>query len=156
MIKTCALTSIAVVLELAFAPKTTWAQMDGRDYQPFAMIDGYERSNYKETRFDGADFPADSSGKTVHVEGYRYDLEYRPTNSGPSISELEVVRTLELEAKAPKWDLVYESGDRRALTVRSSRNGSYAWAYVTVDGSLWIYVHVIEEKPLRISIAPRA
>jgi hypothetical protein len=53
------------------------AAAPGHDYPPFVTIDGYERSNFIEHRFDKAVFVSDDQGTKTTVAGHYISVEYR-------------------------------------------------------------------------------
>jgi hypothetical protein len=161
MCRTLGLTATILLLVL---PMVAGAQTNGRDYEPFTRIDGFDITSYSDHRFDSSNFVTDESGKQTRVEGRRIQIEYRAKDSQSYISELELKRTLESQANSVKADILYDkaegscNSDEEMFVARVQHNGIPVWIAFSCSGQSdavrWIGVNVIEERPFHPATRP--
>jgi hypothetical protein len=146
-----------VVVFLGCSASSAMAQLDkNHDYLPFKLIDGMTRGNHTETRFDAHNFRSDPSGATTRVEGRVMTTTYSNYGNGGLVSNLEIKRTVEEQAKSGGGQIVYEGdGDNNYdMTIKFERNGVPVWVEIngqcqSSGGGTGCYtVWVVEERKL--------
>jgi hypothetical protein len=128
----------------------------GRDYAPFVTVQGYERIEFTEHRFDKAVFVSDDKGTKTTVAGHFFNIKYRltdPTAGGDPY----LLSSLQEQVKQIQGAQILNQTDRcgsdnpsnnPVLTVRFQKGNIPVWVAVNCDG--WLggayYVTVVEEQ----------
>jgi len=145
---------LAVGLMLSLCSTVAGAE-EGRDYAPFAKIDGFERQQYNDTRFDGFNFQLDKQGHTTRVEGRKIEIWYVYYGQSQSPSNLEVIRTVTQQLDAVSGQIIWEKpeeswGDGNPgedLVARYQSDGKPVWVSVVFGNGAGAYhFYVVEEK----------
>lgn len=123
-----------------FSYSRAQAQSQGKDYAPFTMIQGYQRTNYVDHRFDQAEFYENNTGKKVRIQGHYIDIQYHTISGDTSgASSIEILKTFESQAKSINAQIVYEPADQGGafcdgypvFVARFERHNMPVWVSVT-------------------------
>jgi len=159
----CIITAVLAVNAITYA-QAQQSNKKAHDYAPFSMIDGFYMldGGYKDTRFDYYDFPTDEQGKKTHVEGHKIFIDYFEKEQGTLGSGLEVLRTIDDDAKSLNAQVFFEHAvtgetscvNTRPLTLmtfRYEKNGAPVWVELTCNNSTGVSYEltIIEEKPFK-------
>jgi len=128
----------------------------GHDYPPFVTIQGYQRTDFLEDRFDKAVFLSDDNGTKTTVAGYLIQAIYRlrdPTYGGDPY----LYSSLQEQVKAIQGAQILNQTDRctgsggaepynASLTVRFQKGNTPVWVAVSCLSSFGYGVTVVEEQ----------
>jgi hypothetical protein len=124
----------------------------GHDYTPFVAVEGYQRDEFTEHKFDKAVFVSDDKGKKTTVAGYFFKIQYRltdPTAGGDTY----LLSSLQAQVGAIKGAQILNQtdscngwySDQAALTVRFQKGNTPVWVAFSCGNGNYI-VTVVEEQ----------
>ena len=134
-----------------------YAEGPGTDYPPFVAVEGYQRTDFVEHRFDKAVFLSDDKGTKTTVAGHLIYVEYTlkdPTAGG----DLYLVSSLQEQLRAIKDAQILNQSDRcpggsiqigvterPVLTIRFNKNNNPVWVAISCRDPYYS-VTVVEEQ----------
>jgi hypothetical protein len=133
-------TKLIVSALLTLGGSFAYAEGPGRDYPPFLAIEGYQRNDFIEHRFDKAEFLSDDKGTKTTVAGHFFRISYRLTDATAAgepylLNSLqEQLKTIHAEVlnqhdNCPAGNLDYP--ENAVFTVRFARNNIPVWVAIT-------------------------
>ena len=134
-----------------------YAEDPGRDYPPFVAVQGYQRTDFVEHRFDKAVFVSDDKGTKTTVAGHLIYVEYTlkdPTAGG----DLYLISSLQEQLRAIQDAQILNQADtcpggsiqmgvteQPVLTVRFQKGNTPVWVAVSCRNAYYS-VTVVEEQ----------
>ena len=136
------------------------AEGPGRDYTPFVAVQGYQRDDYIEHRFDKAVFVSDDKGTKTTISGHYikvwYKLRDQTYGGDPYLlnSLQEQLRAIQGAQTLNQTDRCTQSDEsyNPVLTVRFQKDNTPVWVAVSCSigpNSGYYSVTVVEEQPFR-------
>lgn len=164
------MTAAALLLTVLCASAQAEDAAGCKDHPLFNRLKGYDLIGCENREFDEFRFPAgpgregqDPPFQLTAVEGRRSELTYAPIEGEMPASSLQVIRNFQTAAKAAggtvegeyaheRVDLSGFGGGNRATTVRLSKSGREAWAWLSATEDGPYTLTIVEREAMRQDI----
>ena len=134
-------------LQLSLAASDPADAQGGEDPALFSRMPGFHIYNFKNLDYNRFDFPL-KGNRTQAVEGRHAYIDYYANEGIRNPSGLQIVRNYRNAAAAIGGKVLheYEDGGIYCATIRVSKNGAEAWAFIEAGSNGMYKVNIIEKQ----------
>jgi OOP family OmpA-OmpF porin len=119
-----------------------------KDPALFTRMPGFYIYRYDDLQFDKYEFPVNSSGKTMTVEGHYLFIIYWLKENVQAPSPLQIIRNYTNAIKKIGGELIYEyeDGGVQYVVLKILKNGQETWAHVSASSNGTYSIYLIEKQ----------